>query len=141
VDVLGAPLVQWVGFVILGAAFGLALFVTAKPQGAALPKWLPRAKNTELSHFLYGGGVGLVGVVFVQLGGRVLGVMYVLLGEWAAAVLVLLWTLLVTGLALMGSEGIDRKRVRDAHLKVIGVLTLFLVIGVVLGRLSVLRGL
>lgn len=140
-DLLGAPIGQWVGFVILGAAFGLALFVTAKPQGMALPTWFPRAKGVELSHLLYGAAVGLAGVVFVQLSIQVFGILFVMLGEWAAAALVVLWTLLVTGLALVGREGAERTRARDAHLKVIGVLALFLVIGVVLGRLSVFRSL
>lgn len=135
------PLGEWAGFIVLGAAFGLALLVTANPHGSALPKWFPRAKNAELTHALYGASIGLLGVVFVELAGRVLGVLYVLLGELAAAALVLLWTLIVTGLALSGSEGQDRRRIFRAHATMVVVLLGLVIVGIVLGRLSVFRSL
>jgi len=139
VDLLGLSPVAWGGFAVLGAAFGLALQVVASPQGSALPAWLPRARAEEVTHVLYGLGVGVLGAAFVGLFGGVLGILYDKLGDVGAAVLVALWFALVTWAALVGSKGEQRGRIRRAHAKTLGALLVLVLVAVSLGRVVVFR--
>jgi hypothetical protein len=141
VDVLGAPVAEWIGFLVLGGAFGLALGVTAQPQFSALPEWFPRLPSQDLTHLLYGAVVGLGGVVFVTLFSRVLGILFATLGEGGAAALVALWLLVVLGASLVGSEGAARRRIAAAHAKTLGGLFALLLLGIAVGRLAAFKSL
>jgi hypothetical protein len=139
VDLLGTSLVAWLGFAVLGGAFGLALQVVATPQGSALPAWLPRARIEEVTHALYGVAVGVLGALFVSLFGGVLGILYDKLGDLGAAVLVALWCGLVTWAAVAGSEGKQRERILRAHAKTLGALFALVLVAVSVGRMVVFR--